>query len=289
MLLDKSTRTITIQLGEAKTTSEVVVVSQVQDFVQEQSVPITLPDTSNGTAVKTIIPAPKDNTARFIKEILIYNADTVQHEIKVAFVTELGTSLILDTLLGAKQTYQYTSDRGWQIIYPDGTYAPLNSPAFTGNGSIAGAWTVGGALTLTAGQIKFPATQNPSSDANTLDDYEEGSWIVLDASGASLTLNTESYYVKIGLVVIVASIITYPSTASGAAAALTGLPFTASNTSQNCDGFYSGSGSIGQSVCYTVGRNSVNIFPRTTSNVTIANSTLSTKFLSVNGSYRAAA
>lgn len=32
------------------------------------------------------------------------------------------------------------------------------------------------ALSLPVGQISFPATQNPSSDANTLDDYEEGSW-----------------------------------------------------------------------------------------------------------------
>jgi hypothetical protein len=27
-----------------------------------------------------------------------------------------------------------------------------------------------------SGQIAFPATQNPSADPNTLDDYEEGSW-----------------------------------------------------------------------------------------------------------------
>lgn len=39
--------------------------------------------------------------------------------------------------------------------------------------------TVTGLLTLTGGQIKFPATQNPSSDANTLDDYEEGTWTVV--------------------------------------------------------------------------------------------------------------
>src|SRR4051794_8182039 len=26
------------------------------------------------------------------------------------------------------------------------------------------------------GQIKFPGTQNPSADANTLDDYEEQAW-----------------------------------------------------------------------------------------------------------------
>jgi hypothetical protein len=33
-----------------------------------------------------------------------------------------------------------------------------------------------GAISLPAGQLGFPATQNASSNPNTLDDYEEGSW-----------------------------------------------------------------------------------------------------------------
>jgi len=57
-------------------------------------------------------------------------------------------------------------------------------------------------LDLTAGQIKFPATQVPSSDANTLDDYEEGSWTPVlggsgGTSGQSYTVQT-GRYVKIG-------------------------------------------------------------------------------------------
>lgn len=36
--------------------------------------------------------------------------------------------------------------------------------------------TVSGLLTLTGGQAAFPATQIPSADPNTLDDYEEGTW-----------------------------------------------------------------------------------------------------------------
>ncbi len=37
-----------------------------------------------------------------------------------------------------------------------------------------------------SGQIPFPATQNPSADANTLDDYEEGSWTpVIGGSGGT--------------------------------------------------------------------------------------------------------
>ena len=36
--------------------------------------------------------------------------------------------------------------------------------------------TITGAVTLTGGQIAFPATAVPSADANTLDDYEEGTF-----------------------------------------------------------------------------------------------------------------
>jgi len=36
--------------------------------------------------------------------------------------------------------------------------------------------TLSGSLVLSGGQIAFPATANPSADANRLDDYEEGTW-----------------------------------------------------------------------------------------------------------------
>lgn len=78
-----------------------------------------------------------------------------------------------------------------------------------------------------AGQIKFPATQNPSANANTLDDYEEGTWTPTDASGAALTLTiNDATYTKVGRLVFARAYITYPITASGAGAAIGGFPFT---------------------------------------------------------------
>lgn len=63
-------------------------------------------------------------------------------------------------------------------------------------------------LSLPTGGIKFPATQNPSSDANTLDDYEEGTWTptCYDQSGSLLTAGTHYFvqsarYVKVGRIV----------------------------------------------------------------------------------------
>ena len=49
----------------------------------------------------------------------------------------------------------------------------------TNSGTLISASTigVGGATPSTSGAgITFPATQSASTDANTLDDYEEGSW-----------------------------------------------------------------------------------------------------------------
>jgi hypothetical protein len=82
-----------------------------------------------------------------------------------------------------------------------------------------------------AGQIKFPATQNASTDANTLDDYEEGTWTPTDGSGAGLSFTSAyGYYIKVGKVVYVQAKIIYPSTASASNNQVNGLPFSMSNT-----------------------------------------------------------
>ena len=63
---------------------------------------------------------------------------------------------------------------------------------------------IGGSATPSSGTgIAFPATQNPSSDANTLDDYEEGTWTptsygTSNVSSLAFTLNQ---YTKIGRLV----------------------------------------------------------------------------------------
>ena len=97
--------------------------------------------------------------------------------------------------------------------------APLASPTFTG-------------LVTTAGQIKFPSAINSSSDANTLDDYEEGTWTPTIAS-YNTQPTVSSYadrlgtYIKIGqLVVIFCRIRATISNIGTGYPIITGLPFT---------------------------------------------------------------
>lgn len=62
----------------------------------------------------------------------------------------------------------------------------------------------GGLLDLSgaaAGQIKFPATQNASSNVNTLDDYERGTWsggFTLGGGSNGMSVSVGGSYVKIG-------------------------------------------------------------------------------------------
>lgn len=83
-----------------------------------------------------------------------------------------------------------------------------------------------------AGRIIFPATQVPSTNANTLDDYEEGTFVPADASGAALafTVNGTATYIKIGQLVVIALDITYPATANGSNSLIGALPFTILNS-----------------------------------------------------------
>ena len=85
-------------------------------------------------------------------------------------------------------------------------------------------------INLTGGQIAFPATAAPSADANTLDDYEEGTWTVTMTCSTSgtITLSTNTgYYTKIGRVVHIQGYITVASVSSPLGVANISLPFSA--------------------------------------------------------------
>lgn len=83
-------------------------------------------------------------------------------------------------------------------------------------------------LTLTAGQIAFPATQVPSAGANVLDDYEEGTWTP-NVGGSATYTSQVALYTKVGRSVYVQMVMTINSIGSGSALTILGLPFTASS------------------------------------------------------------
>ena len=95
----------------------------------------------------------------------------------------------------------------------------------------AGAIVVSG-TTPSLNGITFPATQVASADANTLDDYEEGTWTPTVAfGGASVGVTyaatRQGTYTKVGRAVTVQCQIVLTSKGSSTGAmSVTGLPFT---------------------------------------------------------------
>jgi len=106
--------------------------------------------------------------------------------------------------------------------------------------------TIGNLLSVTGGQIKFPASQNASADVNTLDDYEEGTWTAAFACGTSGTITLDGAYdtgtyVKIGKMVVVTGTFVVDSVSSPVGSlSLTGLPFACGNASAGVSFRYGG-------------------------------------------------
>ena len=99
---------------------------------------------------------------------------------------------------------------------------------------------VGGATPSASGSgITFPATQSASSDTNTLDDYEEGTWTpALNRLGSAPTLTYTTQtgrYTKIGNKVTVTGEIQINAITSAGSSfnTLVNLPFTAGTSGNN--------------------------------------------------------
>lgn len=91
---------------------------------------------------------------------------------------------------------------------------------------------VGSATPSTSGSgITFPATQSPSTDANTLDDYEEGTWTPNFASGTGTWTSRTATYTKIGRFVMLHFDITVNLIGTSPAQQIVNIPFNHSGIS----------------------------------------------------------
>lgn len=139
-------------------------------------------------------------------------------------------------------------DMAWTSATGTGAVALASLPSFT--------TTIGvGAATASASGsgITFPASQSASSNANTLDDYEEGTWTpTLSGTGGA---TGQSYGVQNGLYTKIGNVVTVSfdvrlstlGTISGQAV-IGGLPFSANG--ENCGIPIGTFENLGQSIVY---------------------------------------
>jgi len=174
--------------------------------------------------------------------------------VTIAAPAVAGTqSYTLPSAVPAANGYALTSTTGgvmsWATVAPGGstTQVQYNNAGvlggisgFTTDGTRVTASTtigVGGATPSTSGSgITFPASQSLSTDVNTLDDYEEGTWTPSVYAGASkldsgLVTGYVATYTKIGnLVNINADFRMNGTNAVSGNLSIQGLPFTSNST-----------------------------------------------------------
>ena len=161
-----------------------------------------------------------------------------------------GVSLTFDAGNAALPALTTTGDTNTGIFFPAAdtiafTEGGTECGRFNSSGNLQtiGTISVGNATPSTSGAgITFPADQTilgASTNANTLDDYEEGTWTPSFTSAGGGTAGTYTFrignYVKIGKLVTVQFYIEIASVGTLAAGGveITGLPFTGENTSRN--------------------------------------------------------
>jgi len=113
----------------------------------------------------------------------------------------------------------------------------LSAPAVAGTNTITLPASTGTVVlsgtTPSLNGITFPATQVPSADANTLDDYEEGTWTPTKGSGLTVvgTFSSSGKYTKIGNTVTVYGFVaaTTSMTCGNGSSSFGGLPFSSNN------------------------------------------------------------
>ena len=161
-----------------------------------------------------------------------------------------------------------------------GNFTPTEKMRLTNNGTVI---LAGGNTSATGTGIAFPATQSASSDANTLDDYEKGTWTPT-GNGIALAV-AQGFYTKIGNVVEFSAYVSFPSNSNVNNAVIGGLPFTCASAQGNRAGVSTGYSNQGSAITMLMGQSSTTITPYLITGTAVTNVQLSSKDIYFGGTY----
>ena len=278
--LDATTKSLEIDLTGAVTTNQLPFVACYVDISQStfaMSAVAEQDGTSNNTTAVTCLSAPGASTSRVLKFFSWKNSDTAAVEGWLQLnnngtLREIwkGTLQVGDTLFLVDAANYHVLNASGSIKTSAGISAIGSSTdnAFTrwdgtggsaiqnssatlddnGRPTFPTTMGVGNATPSTSGSgVTFPATQDASTNANTLDDYEEGTSTptVSAASGTITSATATLTYTKIGRYFYYDAQITVTNNGTGAGSLNFTLPFTYSARGAG-NGF---NRSSGKSIC----------------------------------------
>lgn len=165
-----------------------------------------------------------------------------------ALLVQNGVSTVI--AIGNKSAVLGGAYDATPLLYGNATIETNIGLAVGGALSATSGMAIGGATADTGG-ITFPATQVASSNANTLDDYEEGTWTPTQGAGLTVvgTFSSSGSYTKVGRLVTVEFTVTGSTSLAILSDQLltANLPFAAGGTS-SVGGLRNANNSIAQGV-----------------------------------------
>jgi hypothetical protein len=154
---------------------------------------------------------------------------------KAALFVSDGTTTTKGVAVGYNSTpnYGFIQSVNKGVVYTFLSLQPEGANVLVGTTTNNGS---GGTLQISNG-ITFPATQSAVADANTLDDYEEGTWLPNVGGTATYGIQT-GRYTKVGNVVTVMFDMNISSIGTGSTGTMFGLPFTSLVTTAGTVTYY---------------------------------------------------
>jgi hypothetical protein len=234
-------------------------------------------DTSQNVGIGTSSPAAQLDVGSHLLFGLANDFLSNSSSCLIARTSAAGTGIFSEA---GHLLLQPRSSFGRSIIFATGSTTATERMRIPAAGGVQAVTTisVGNATPAASGAgITFPATQSASSDANTLDDYEEGSWtptLVFSGGAGTLSYGTQDgFYTKIGRTVYFSMRLVFSKgTASGTMDSITGLPF--SSTSTNGGGVYiDGMNTLTGACQYAASGTSLFVYMSVTGNANSINAT----------------
>ena len=159
--------------------------------------------------------------------------------------TAIGRGALISSVGGQNTAIGYSAGGNHLIGSNNAFFGSNAQPSATtisneytyGGGAVVNHRFVNGNVVLGAGNvvvasargIDFSATAGAGT-SELFDDYEEGTWVPTDVSGAAIAITgSNCVYTKIGRIVTIEGLIIFPANASAATAAIGGLPFINAN------------------------------------------------------------
>lgn len=131
MFLATVNQSIEVLTDATATTTEPVYMASYADITTSLFTPSMSNGLLNGTTAVEVVAAPAASTQRQIKEITIYNADTVSHDITVQLDDTATDRILVKHTVAVGESLHYRQEAGWAVL-------PVGGGGVTDHGVLTG-------------------------------------------------------------------------------------------------------------------------------------------------------